>query len=190
MTKGYSTNKSLYRFYYMAFVLVNAPATFIRMSRSLLSGVNKIATYMDNMCVHNSIVGEDITTLSKLFQRISNAGLTTKPAKLEIVFKTITFLCYPIHQGYISIDNNYFTNADTQDKETRSIPPPGMCQQRNAISIWQRSIPCSNSHLQKSFIYFLGSKFTIQTDNQPLKILSTGIPKNNRIARRCMPLQD
>lgn len=70
------------------------PATFKRMTRSLPRGVQNVSTYMDDMCIHTVSFDEHPDTLSQVFERIKNAGLTIKPSKVELALKTINFLCH------------------------------------------------------------------------------------------------
>lgn len=120
---AFSTNKGLYEFNYMPFGLVNASATFIRMTRSLLRGVKNVSTYMDDMCVHTSSFDEHLQTLEKVFDRLKNAGLTVKPSKIELALKKITFLGHTIQHGFISNDDKIVTKILTlgiQDQKTCS----------------------------------------------------------------------
>lgn len=73
-----STNNGLYQFNFMPFGIVNATETLIGIVRSLLKGLQNIATYMDDMCIDTNAFKEQIT-LSEIFQGISNAELTIKP---------------------------------------------------------------------------------------------------------------
>lgn len=38
--------------------------------------------------------------------------------------------------------------------------------------------------------YLLGKTFLIKSENQPLRVITHGVPKNARIARRALILQD
>ncbi|BFZ12592.1 hypothetical protein BsWGS_15631 [Bradybaena similaris] len=285
---AFSTPKGLYEFNYMPFGLVNAPATFVRMTRSLLKDIPNIATYIDDMCVYTATVREHLNILSTVFSRIQSNGLTIKPTKCVIGFNEVHFLGYKISQGIQATD-------ETIVQKIMNISPPKTRKHVQAllglINYYAKFIPCFSdktavlssllkkgkgtkiiwsencqrileeikaefskepilrlpnfdlpfiirtdaskaaisgclgqmvdgifhpclyisrklNNAEKNYstvelealavvytvsklkTYLLGRQFTIQSDNQPLKVITTGIPKNARIARWALILQD
>lgn len=58
----------LYEFNYMQFGTINAPATFVTMTRAILHGIKNVATYMGDICIHTKNFNEYIVTLTCFFQ--------------------------------------------------------------------------------------------------------------------------
>lgn len=117
---AFSTPMGLYKFNYIPFWLVNAPATFVRMTRSLLKGIKNIATYIDDMCVYTPTFKDHIDVLQKVFMRIKDNGLTVKPTKYVIGLEEVSFLGHKISHGCLTTDETIVTKImDTTPPKTR-----------------------------------------------------------------------
>ena len=99
---AFSTPWGLYHFNYLPFGLSTAPATFARLMRYVLQGLDNVVSFFDDICVFSETFEEHLNSLDKVFNRLSEAGLTVKPAKLEIGFETISFLGHMVGKGIIT----------------------------------------------------------------------------------------
>ena len=88
---AFSTSKGLFYFKRMPFGLVNAGATYCRMMRKLLSNIDCVDCYVDDIPVHTSTWEEHLSILRQLFGRIKLSGLTVKLTK-----------CYVGKQNFLS----------------------------------------------------------------------------------------
>ena len=117
LTKGYwqipieknSQNKTCfvtpngsYCYLKMAFGLVNAAATFNRMMRKLLKDMKNTDSYVDDVLTHTETWQQHLQELRDLFTRIREAGLTIKPSKCKVGFKSVEFLGHHVGEGQIS----------------------------------------------------------------------------------------
>ncbi|XP_065921975.1 uncharacterized protein [Magallana gigas] len=81
---AFSTPSGLYQFRTMPFGLVNAPATFSRMMRKLLQGMNGVENFIDDVIVFTDTFEEHLHILKTVFERLRDAGLTARPTKCFI----------------------------------------------------------------------------------------------------------
>ena len=99
---AFRTPDGLYQFRMMPFGLVNAPATFSRLMRSLLRGINHVDNYIDDILIHTPSFEEHIQTLNEVLKRLRMAGLTAKPSKCMICFEKLEFLGHVIGKGQLA----------------------------------------------------------------------------------------
>ena len=76
---AFSSTLGLFQFVRMLFGLVNAGATYERMMRKLLSGMQGVANYVDDVIVYSSTWDEHMYSLRELFSHVKKASLTVKP---------------------------------------------------------------------------------------------------------------
>ncbi|BFZ05447.1 hypothetical protein BsWGS_08486 [Bradybaena similaris] len=285
---AFAAPQGLFEWVYMPFGLVNAPATFVRMTRLLLKGLSNITTYMDDMCVNNDNYEDHIASLRQVFERIKQANLTIKPAKVDLCFTEIAFLGHNVSKGTITTDDNIISKilkleVPTTKKQVRSLLGlmnyyakfiPGFAEKTQLFSTllgksypakikWSNELNVAFENLKSLFSqrpilkianfklpfilqtdasgtaiaacllqvydnvlhpvlyiskklnqaernystvekealaivysvlklkkYLLGRKFLILTDNKPLAILNSKLPKNSRLTRWSLLLQD
>ena len=99
---AFSTSKGLFHFKRMPFGLVNAGATYCRMMRKLLSDIDCVDSYVDDILVHTSTWEEYLSILHQLFDRIKLSGLTLKPTKCYIGEKSVGFIGHDVKQNFLS----------------------------------------------------------------------------------------
>ena len=92
----------LYQFNVMPFGLVNAPATFSRIMRTLINGLDNIDNYIDDILVHTQSWEAHVKTITALLQRLRKAGLTARPSKCSIGMSSITYLGHTVGNSTIS----------------------------------------------------------------------------------------
>ncbi|XP_052691254.1 uncharacterized protein LOC128169132 [Crassostrea angulata] len=89
---AFSTPSGLYQFRTMPFGLVNAPATFSRMMRKILQGMNGVENFIDDVIVFTDTFEEHLHILKTVFERLRDAGLAARPTKCFIGFDKIDCL--------------------------------------------------------------------------------------------------
>ena len=99
---AFLTPDGLFQFTVMPFGLVNAPATFSRIMRRVLDGLEGTVNYIDDILVYSSTWTEHTSTLRQLFQRLRAAGLTAKPSKCQIAQDKVEFLGHVVGNGQLT----------------------------------------------------------------------------------------
>ncbi|XP_071510123.1 uncharacterized protein [Diadema antillarum] len=99
---AFITPDGLYHFKVMPFGLVNAPATFSRLMRTLLSGLKGVVNYIDDILVHSDTWEQHLDTLGLLFQRLRDANLTARPSKCSVGHSQVEFLGHVVGLGQVS----------------------------------------------------------------------------------------
>lgn len=85
----------------MPFGLQNAPATFIRLMRSLYNGIKFIIHYFDDFCVFSNTFSAHLDHIKETVTILKNAGLIIKPSKVYLDFSTYSFLGHKIGQDIV-----------------------------------------------------------------------------------------
>ena len=96
---AFITHDGLYQFCTMPFGLVNAPASFSRIMRKLLFGLEHVENYIDDILIYTNTWEEHITRLGELFRRLRDANLTAKPSKCYIGYEQVDFLGHTVGHG-------------------------------------------------------------------------------------------
>ena len=96
---AFITPDGLYQFKAMPFGLVNAPASFSRIMRDLLRGIDKVDNFIDDILIHTATFQEHLVTLRKVFEQLKSAGLTVRPTKCVIGCEDVEFLGHRIGHG-------------------------------------------------------------------------------------------
>ena len=81
---AFVTSDGLFQFKTMPFGLVNAPASFSRIMRDLLRGVDNVDNFIDDILIHTATFEEHLVTLREVFERLKTANLTARPTKCNI----------------------------------------------------------------------------------------------------------
>ncbi|XP_071964120.1 uncharacterized protein [Antedon mediterranea] len=98
---SFLTPDGLFQFNVMPFGLVNAPATFSRIMRKLLKGMDNTLNYIDDILIHTASWDQHMKCLSELFGRLRRANLTARPSKCFIGYETIEFLGHVVGKGQV-----------------------------------------------------------------------------------------
>lgn len=85
----------------MAFGMRNAPATFQRLMRIVLAGLENCEAYLDDIVVYSSDWQQHLTSLYAVFHRLSDASLTLNLAKCEFGKAVVTYLGKCVGQGQV-----------------------------------------------------------------------------------------
>lgn len=122
----------------MPFGLVNAPATFSRVMRSLLRGMSGVHNYLDDILIHTRTWVEHLRVLREVFERLHSAGLTARPSKCQIGCRQIEFL------GHIVREDKLQPMQDKVERIRHAPPPETKKQMRSfigTINYYRKFIP-------------------------------------------------
>ncbi len=103
---AFITTSGLFEFRKMPFGLVNAPATFQRLMEIVLSGLARegCLVYLDDVIVMGSTLEEHNANLTKVLDRLREAGLMLKPQKCKIAQTQVEYLGHIVSGGGIHTD--------------------------------------------------------------------------------------
>jgi hypothetical protein len=96
---AFLTQDSQYRFNYMPFGLVTAPAVFTRLMRKLLSGHSNVMNYIDDILIYTDNWAEHVKTLKNVLTILQMNNLAAKPSKCFIGYRSIEFLGHEVGEG-------------------------------------------------------------------------------------------
>lgn len=97
-----------FEFNRLPFGLKNAPATFNRLMRTAMSGLQGIACliFLDDIIVFSHSLEEHISKLTQVFNRLRDHNLKLQPEKCNFLRKEVTYLGHLISQEGIKLDPN------------------------------------------------------------------------------------
>jgi transposase InsO family protein len=113
---AFQTTSGQYQFKVMPFGLANAPSTFQRMMKRMLTGLD-MPVYLDDIINATRSETEHIDRLEELFRRLRAAGLKLKPSKCSFGQRRIEYLGFVISDGTIQPN-------PTKVKAIREYPTP------------------------------------------------------------------
>ena len=98
--------EGLYQFQVMPFGLVNAPATFERLMERVLTGLQwqTCLVYLDDIIIYSKGADEHRRRLEEVLGRLSAAGLKLKPAKCQLMRRSVTFLGHVVSSSGVATD--------------------------------------------------------------------------------------
>nr|XP_054751019.1 uncharacterized protein LOC129256850 isoform X2 [Lytechinus pictus] len=99
---AFITPDGLFQFRVMPFGLVNAPASFSRIMRKLLDGLEGALNYIDDILVYSTSWQQHLETLTELLTRIRAAKLTARPSKCYFGHESVEFLGHVIGHGQVA----------------------------------------------------------------------------------------
>ncbi len=94
---AFSSTLGLFQFVRMKFGLVNAGATYERVMRKLLSGMQGVANYVDDVIVYSSTWDEHMYSLREL-----EASLTVKPSKCRVACTQVDLVGHRFEEGQLT----------------------------------------------------------------------------------------
>jgi hypothetical protein len=102
---SFLTPNGLYRFKVMPFGLSNSPATFNRLMRKILKGLEHTECFLDDILIHTETFDEHLLECRNVLERLQQAHLTAKPSKCEIMQTSLEYLGHVIGEGKIQPTN-------------------------------------------------------------------------------------
>ncbi|XP_066990457.1 uncharacterized protein [Macrobrachium rosenbergii] len=107
---AFQTDLGLYQFKVLPFGLVNAPATFNKMMRSLFAGLEGVSFFLDDLIVHSKTWEEHLYLVEEVLRRLKKSGLTAKPTKCFFGMYSIEYL------GHVVGENKMWPTKDKVEK--------------------------------------------------------------------------
>ena len=98
---AFPTYRGLMEWTRMPFGLVTAVASYIRLMRIVLNGVQNVAFYFDNIFIYSETWESHMTTVRTVLDKLREHGLTAKPKKCNVGFDTIDYLGFRVGKGVI-----------------------------------------------------------------------------------------
>ena len=99
---AFVTPDASYEFIRMLFGMKNSGATLVRGIRKILTGMNHVESYIDDLIVHTKDWETHVEVLDELFRRLCEANLTARPSKCVIATKPVEFLGHQIGYDWIT----------------------------------------------------------------------------------------
>ena len=123
---AFRTSKGLFEFNRMAFGLVNAAATFSRIMRRLLEGLEIAHNYIDDILVHTPTWEEHLIAVREVFERLRQAKLTARPTKCFVGYSEVEFLGYIVGKSTLrpkldKVESIQNAERPTTKKQVRSF---------------------------------------------------------------------
>lgn len=98
---AFVTPDGLYQFKAMPFGLMNAPASFSRVMRTVLRGLEFVDNFIDDILVHTPTWEQHIAALRSLMTRLKEANIKAKPSKCFVGFAKVDFLGHQLSRGFL-----------------------------------------------------------------------------------------
>lgn len=103
---AFQTPLGLFQFRVLPFGMVCASASFSRMMRKLLEGLDCVENFIDDIIVYNMEFDQHLVVLKELFTRLRNANLTAKPSKCFIAFESVDCLGHVVGNNKLALDKS------------------------------------------------------------------------------------
>ena len=103
---AFCSHSGHYEFTVMPFGLCNAPATFQRLTETVLAALarERCIVYLDDILVIGRTFDEHLRNLREVFEGLRQFGRRTKPSKCHLAKRQVTYLGYNVSEGGISAD--------------------------------------------------------------------------------------
>ena len=123
---AFVTSDGNYEFIRMPFGMKNSGATLVRGLRMLISDLENVDSYIDDLIVYTEDWDTHIRVLDELMNRLQQANLTARPTKCVFGAKSVEFLGHQVGFDWIRvIDDNLekirMAQRPTTKKEVRSF---------------------------------------------------------------------
>lgn len=135
---AFVTLEGLFQFTVLPFGLVNAPAVFSRMMRRVLGGIEHTLNYIDDILIYTETFEKHLKVIESVLKRLREVGLTARPSKCSVGFKSLEFLGHVVGKGILR------PNRDNVSKILESSRPMTKKQVRSFLGMvgyYQKFIP-------------------------------------------------
>ena len=89
---AFTTPDGVFEFLRMPFGLKNSAASFNRLMRKVLGGMENVGCFVDDVIIFTDTWEQHVKVLENVFCKLQDAGLTVKPSKCQIGYDRIEFL--------------------------------------------------------------------------------------------------
>ncbi|XP_063601511.1 uncharacterized protein LOC134777606 [Penaeus indicus] len=135
---AFATKYGLMQFARLPFGLKTACATFVRLMRKVIKGLNNTDCYFDNIVVHNAKWEDHLIDLTNLLNRLRLHGLTAGPDKCFFGYTKIKYLGF-------TLGDNCLRPVDAKIKAIIDMPLPKTKKQLRSflgtVSFYRKFIP-------------------------------------------------
>ena len=100
---GFVTPEGAFVFRRMPFGLKNSSATFNKMMRIMIAGMDGVDSYIDDIIVYTGSWEEHLNILDNLFRRINEVNLHVRPSKCLLGARKVDFLGHHLGDGEIGL---------------------------------------------------------------------------------------
>lgn len=107
---AFQAPNGLFQFRVMAFGLVSAPATFSRLMRKLLKGMEDLDNFLDDILVYSRTWSEHLQVLRQLLLRLRDANLTARPSKCSFCYPKLECLGHMVSNGRLEPNPDKITS--------------------------------------------------------------------------------
>ena len=126
---AFQSPKGLFQFRVMPFGLVTASATFSRLMRILLQGLDNVENFIEDILIFTQSLDHHLQVLKEVLRRLRGARLTAKPSKCSIAYQKVECL------GHIVGDENLSPNPDKVTAISNADRPETKKQLRSFLGL-------------------------------------------------------
>ena len=99
---AFATKYGLMEFKVLPFGLSTACSTFVRLMRKVLSGLQNVSCYFDNIVIYSENWNDHLSHVRSVLDRLRLNGLTAGPSKCYFAFSEIKYLGYQLGNNTLS----------------------------------------------------------------------------------------
>ena len=136
---AFITPNGLFQFKTMPFGLINAPATFSRVMRTLLRDLDGVHNFIDDILVHTVSWEKHLEVLKELLSRLRTANMKAKPSKCSLAQESLDFLGHRVGGGKLQPMTNKI-------QAVQEAPRPKTKRQLRSFlglaSYYRKFVPC------------------------------------------------
>ena len=123
---AFVTPDGCYEFLRMPFGMKNSGATLVRGMRQLLSGMDHVSSYIDDLIIYTEDWESHLRALEELLGRLQRANLAARPTKCLFGTKSVDFLGHLVGGEWITVNDENLekirhARRPTTKKEVRSF---------------------------------------------------------------------
>jgi hypothetical protein len=96
---AFQTTRGLFQFKVLPFGMVNSEASFSRMMRKVLKGLQNVGNFVDDILIFTDTFSQHVKVLNQVLDRLAGARLTAKSSKCFIGYSQLECLGHTIGQG-------------------------------------------------------------------------------------------
>ena len=119
---AFPTSRGLMEWVRMPFGLVTAVASYIRLMRIVLRGIENVTFYFDNIFIYSTNFDSHIRTLREVLERLRQHGLTANPSKCFIGYPSLNYLGFEVGEGNIqTLDENISSIVNFEKPKSKKL---------------------------------------------------------------------
>ena len=136
---GFVTPFGHFQFNVMPFGMVNSGATFVRLMKIILEGMEEFSdAFIDDVIIFSASFPEHVDHLIQVLSSFRKAHITAKPSKTLLGFKELEFLAHTVGNGAVK-------PTEEKIKAISKLPPPTTKKQVRSfigtMNFYRRFIP-------------------------------------------------